>query len=277
MPFLGRDWRANGEQWIKSDLGSWERQRSLSFSGSVVQLLSKEKLGELSGNAQSAVFKILKQMIDMVIKTGQNISIIQRILNQFRNSIRDSYPYFYYIGSEQCWRRNIHTLTRMQDALKEIEASLTKTNNEQDSSELPTLDCLPIEMQREIVRRLDNGNDIINVGLLNSNLYRVTKEILIWRELCLFHFGVNENIRERIMKLIQHNGDENNFDWKDVYFRLKRRYGHREVYAEMIHQCQICKGLYWQDSGHLCLYEMADKNPSSIPISPTKLVSLLAQ
>ncbi|CAF4456105.1 unnamed protein product, partial [Didymodactylos carnosus] len=153
----------------------------------------------------------------------------------------------------------------------------TKTNDEQNTQELPTFDWLPVEMQREIVRRLDNGNDIINVGVLNSNLYRVTKEILIWRELCLFHFGVDENVRERIMKLIQHNDDENNCDWKDVYFKLKRRYGHREVYAEMIHQCQICKCLYWQDSGHLCLYETINKSRSSIPISPTKLVSLLAQ
>jgi hypothetical protein len=35
MPFIGRDWRANGEQWTKTDIGSWERPRRISLSSSV--------------------------------------------------------------------------------------------------------------------------------------------------------------------------------------------------------------------------------------------------
>lgn len=35
MPFIGRDWRAYGEQWTKTDIGSWERSRRLSLSSSV--------------------------------------------------------------------------------------------------------------------------------------------------------------------------------------------------------------------------------------------------
>ena len=31
MPFIGRDWRANGELWTKTDVGSWERPRSTSI------------------------------------------------------------------------------------------------------------------------------------------------------------------------------------------------------------------------------------------------------
>lgn len=32
MPFIGQDWRANGEVWTKTDVGSWERPRSTSVS-----------------------------------------------------------------------------------------------------------------------------------------------------------------------------------------------------------------------------------------------------
>jgi hypothetical protein len=39
MPFIGRDWRANGEQWTKTEIGSWERQRQISLSSSVSCLL----------------------------------------------------------------------------------------------------------------------------------------------------------------------------------------------------------------------------------------------
>ena len=35
MPFIGRDWRADGEQWTKTEIGSWERPRRLSLSSSV--------------------------------------------------------------------------------------------------------------------------------------------------------------------------------------------------------------------------------------------------
>ncbi|CAF4727570.1 unnamed protein product, partial [Rotaria magnacalcarata] len=48
----------------------------------VVQILFKEKLGELSGNAQRSLFQVIERMIDMVLKTGDNISLMQRILTQ---------------------------------------------------------------------------------------------------------------------------------------------------------------------------------------------------
>ena len=48
------------------------------------------------------------------------------------------------------------------------------------------------------------------------------------------------------MRRQQDDIDINEIDWKNAYFKLKRQYGLREVYAEMIHQCQLCKCLYWQ-------------------------------
>ena len=35
MPFIGRDWRANGDVWTKTEVGSWERPRRMSISTSV--------------------------------------------------------------------------------------------------------------------------------------------------------------------------------------------------------------------------------------------------
>jgi hypothetical protein len=51
-----------------------------------------------------------------------------------------------------------------------------------------------------------------------------------------------------LMKRQQKDTDMDSIDWKKVYFKLKRRYGLRDVYAEMIHQCQSCKSLFWQVS-----------------------------
>lgn len=127
MPFIGRDWRADGEQWTKTALGSWERSRQVSLSNcsttclsdifnaldiansvcnirrfhyiakvrsfsndsvkkrrnlKVVQILFKEKLGELSGNAQRCLFQTLEQMISTgrqsIIFSQQEFLIVPR-------------------------------------------------------------------------------------------------------------------------------------------------------------------------------------------------------
>ncbi len=188
----------------------------------------------------------------LVLKTGDNISLMQRIVTQFHNSIHSAYPFYYYIGSAPLWRQHIDMLTRMKDKIKQVRTNVNK--KDEDNSKL-TFNCLPIEMQRQVIRKLDNGTDIINVGMINSNFYQVTQELLLWRQLCLYHFGEetqsnNDSILgEKILGLIRRQNkdvDMDNIDWKKVYFKLKRQYGLRESYAEMIHQCQLCKCLFWQ-------------------------------
>jgi hypothetical protein len=181
---------------------------------------------------------------------------MQRIVTQFHNSIHSAYPFYYYIGSGLLWQRHIEMLTRMQETIKQVQANMIKTDEDSNNNNL-TFDYLPVEMQLEVIRRLDNGTDIVNVGLINTNFYRVSQELLIWRQLCLYHFGGdtqnsnNSKLGEKIIRLMRRQQDENdanNIDWKNAYFKLKRQYGLREVYAEMIHQCQLCKCLFWQVS-----------------------------
>ena len=112
---------------------------------------------------------------------------MQRIVTQFHNSIHSAYPFYYYIGSGLLWQRHIEMLTRMQETIKQVQTNLIQTD--EDKNTKFTLDYLPFEMQREVLKRLDNGTDIVNVGLINSNFYRVSQELLIWRQLCLYHFG----------------------------------------------------------------------------------------
>jgi hypothetical protein len=179
---------------------------------------------------------------------------MRRIVTQFQNSIQCAYPFYYYIGSAPLWQRHIEMLTRMQETIKQVQTNMIETD---DNNSKLTFDCLPMEMQREVIRRLDNGTDIVNVGMINSNFYRVSQELLIWRQLCHYHFGgdtqmnTNTLLGEKILGLMrqqEENQDINNIDWKNAYFKLKRQFGLREVYAEMIHQCQLCKCLYWQVS-----------------------------
>lgn len=191
----------------------------------------------------------------LALQTGNNIPLMQRIVTQFHNSIQSAYPYYYYIGSGELWRQHIEKLTHMKERIKQIRVNRIKSDEENSKIKF---DCLPIELQNEILRRLDNGKDIENIGMINENFHRVTQELLLWRQLCLFHFGdeskisnktiFGEKISDLIRRLKRDSNDIDNIDWKKIYFTLKRQYGLRDVYAEMIQQCQSCKYLFWQVS-----------------------------
>ena len=44
-------------------------------------------------------------------------------------------------------------------------------------------------------------------------------------------------------------------DWEALYKALRRKFGVREEYTELIHLCRKCRVLYWQSLGHPCLVE----------------------
>ena len=172
---------------------------------------------------------------------------MQRMITQFHNSIQSAYPFYYYIGSAALWRQHIEMLERMQDTLKQARMNHVKSNE-------TNFESLPVEMQREILRRLDNGKDLVHMSMISTNFYQMTQELLLWRQLCLYHFGdqttsTNSISGEKILGFLRRqykDTEPENIDWKKVYFKLKRHFVLREVYAEMIYQCQSCKSLYWQ-------------------------------
>ena len=110
------------------------------------------------------------------------------------------------------------------------------------------------------MRRLNTGLDLVNLSKCSRGLNEiVSQELLIWKNLCKFHFQQthinqlvkrpsqladlkNENTKEALNKI------DNEVDWKSMYFKLKKRYGHREVYTDMIQQCFHCKCLFWKVS-----------------------------
>lgn len=205
---------------------------------------------------------IFRLFLLSVRQSGDNLSLIHRLLTQFQNSIQSAYPFYYYIGSAVLWQRHVEMLNRMQETIQQVRWNISHQNEEQKPA---TFDRLPLEMQYAILRRLDNDVNIIHVGMINSNFYRITQELLLWRQLCLYHFGEQTRdgketmLNEKILRLIKRQQKElemDKIDWKKLYFKFKRRYGRREVYAEMIHQCQLCKCLFWQVSlfSYSCIF-----------------------
>lgn len=206
---------------------------------------------------------------------------MRKLLYDFKKKIQDSiFFYFHYIGSQKLCDRHLTTINKWIEILEnpnhkkvkrllKINASTARRANENDENadnsgnekenhhkKASNFDCIPTDCKLEIMRRLTNGLDLINLSKCNKGLNDlISNELKIWKNLCQFHFQ-QTNINSFVTRLSTNNNNnkfdktkesiDTNLDWKQIYFKLRRRYGHREVYADMIHKCCNCKSLFWK-------------------------------
>jgi hypothetical protein len=247
---------------------------------------------------------------------------MRKLLFDFKKKIQDSYYfYFFYIGSKKLSEKHLATISKWQEMLENpnhrkvkrltshhhfvinMKTSISQKNDDiNKENNTASLDTIPLDCKIEIMRRLNTGLDLINLSQCNKNLNDIiNKELAIWKNLCQFHFHQtninailtrtnknqttkNENNQETIT-CIKNNSSfpqSADLDWKQIYFKLKRRYGHREVYVDMIHKCLFCKCLFWKEIGHPCIINNSQgMNENDIydvrtePITPKKLIDLL--
>jgi len=55
-------------------------------------------------------------------------------------------------------------------------------------------------------------------------------------------------------------GLRDNRDWKQLYQRLRRQYGLRDDFTEVIMLCRKCSSLFWQSLGHPCFIPVAGQS-----------------
>jgi F-box protein 25/32 len=262
----------------------------------LVQIIINEKLRSLSGNAQRTLFMIVKQMLIHVIKKQENLNVMRKLLVDFKKKIQECYYYyFYYVGSQKLCEKHLATINRWQEMLdnpvhanKGVKRLVNGTKR--SSNTLASFDNIPFDCKLEIMRRLNTGLDLVNLSKCNQTLNTIiSKELAIWQNLCKYHFQqthINSLLTTKRKDSNNTNDTLNQepseLDWKFVYFRLKRRYGHREIYADMIHKCFYCKCLFWKEIGHPCVIaaSLSSNDQDALeaqtePITPKKLIDLL--
>jgi len=231
-----------------------------------------------------------------------------------------NFYYFYHIGSQKLGEKHLMTINKWQKKLdndnqKRLPKRLTTTTstnttirrfnshthpdtdkeNENIIESASTIENIPFDCKLAIMRRLNTGLDLVNLAKCSSGLNKlISQELTMWKDLCQFHFqqtAINFfvsnpfNLRSRdatggATKLMDENAQKKELDWKAIYFKLKGRYGNREVYADMIQQCFHCKCLFWKEIGHPCV-KLDSLGPDGYlkervePITPKKLVNLL--
>ena len=84
-------------------------------------------------------------------------------------------------------------------------------------------------------------------------------------------------------------------DWKELYASLRRKFGLREEFTEMLMLCRKCCALFWKNLGHPCFVfdsdfdssdsdtamadnssSMSSKSAELIPVSPKSFLTFFS-
>ncbi|XP_056017909.1 F-box only protein 25-like isoform X2 [Ostrea edulis] len=298
MPFLSRDWRSPGDQWVRTNEG-WERLKLWrikifermnenilarllrlavseyddtwhkhqphihyikGISKELMFLLLTRNFRYLSGTSQKNIISILEEMTNQALKTETNVPAMKELLNCAVNTLTDGQ--YSHIGSESLWNKHSVAASRMIAKLDKYRVKQRKTDGKPMFDELPE-DCL-----RCIFRKLSDHNDIIHTGQACQTNHRVSSQMLLWKQLCFFHF----TDRQLLVFLPRELGlDEDKIDWKYIYRRCYKRFGMKDIFADHLAICCHCDTLFWQSIGHPCF---SDSEVKSRPLLPEAFLDL---
>lgn len=227
------------------------------------------------------------------MRNNENTNLVRKLLATLKKKIQESiFFYFHYIGSQKLCESHLNKISKWQELLDNETKSREKYKNLKENMEALNFETMPHDCKLEILRRLNSGLDIVNMSMVNKSLNQaISNEILVWKNLCQFHFNQSQ-INQHVNRLKKQNGENENtsqpadridsLDWKLIYFKLTKRYGRKEVYADMVNKCMSCKCLFWKEMGHPCRYRLNSSSQDSLlfetrfePVTPRKLIDLL--
>lgn len=202
-----------------------------------------------------------------VFAEHRNEHVLRDLLNQLHTSM-DSRPVWgTQLGCESLLlgqnnaRRKIACISAMARRKEEM------VSKEQSIK----MDNLPEECVREILCRLGHNTDIDRAGQVMQTMGMIVKEKRIWRELVQAHFTTDE--LEFVMKKRPELKEKK--DCRDLYMAVKKQFGLRQQFTELLMLCKTCSVLYWESYGHPCYWDTPTSSPP-IPITPTTFLTFFS-
>nr|CAD2149603.1 unnamed protein product [Meloidogyne enterolobii] len=192
--------------------------RRFNYICKVVQILVNEKLHNLSASSRKILFAIIQAMVLHSVENDMHITTTKDILKKF-NSGLDS-PHV--CGSPQLVSKQQGTCTNLLDLI--AKSSAPHTLSEATPENITFLD-LPREVLSLILSKLPDHVSLLEAAKANETLQAlVESEKRQWRTLCQFHFSQ--------LQINKHQYPEQS--WRDLFFELKKYYGLRETYADLV-------------------------------------------
>ncbi|XP_029451633.1 F-box only protein 25 isoform X2 [Rhinatrema bivittatum] len=250
-----------GEAFNRLDFSSAIQDiRRFNYVVKLLQLIAKSELTSLSGAAQKSYFNILEKIVYKVLEDQQNPRLIKELLQDLNSTIcRLKKEKYVLVGNINIWICRLETILVWQQQLKNLQMT-------QEISNSLVLCDLPLQMQSNILYRLSDGWDIINLGQVTPTLHVLSEDRQLWKKLCQYHFAEKQVCRHFNLS------EKGHIDWKLMFFALQKLYPKKEQYGDTLHFCRHCSILFWKDSGHPCTAN--DPESCFMPVSPQHFIDL---
>lgn len=239
--------------------------RRFNYICKVVQILVHEKLQNISATARKHLFAIIQAIVIHSVEEDVHVSTARDLLNKFSSGLEEGHV----CGSPQLVSRQLGTVSGLLDMM--LDGGRKPTTLSDSSEDSLTFLDLPREVMSQILRRLPDHTSLLETAKAHETLEAlVEKETRIWQSLCQFHFT-----QEQIDKHKQScTSEQGKIGWRRVFFELKKYYGLREHYADLINICCHCKALFWKDHGHPCV-SREEQGAPSVRVTPRQFVDML--
>lgn len=238
--------------------------RKKEYLNDLMGLLMTKGLSKVSGCAQRQIFKILEAIVNEAMNTETNVVPVKKLLVCTMKSMTDQTEER--IGSKSLWNRHIKTVANISTKMDQY------TVSERVEDGLPTLTDLPKECIREIMLRLTDHKDIINLGKTCSDLYYMTQDSSIWQKLVQYHFT-----EKQMYTFIEDTEyiDTSASVWQQLHAKCSKKYGLKKKYTDQLVICSACKTLHWMMNSHICWSSDQDVEGVYLePISPKEIFSI---
>jgi F-box protein 25/32 len=230
--------------------------RRFNYVCKVVQILVTDKLQNLSASARKHLLAIIQSIVIHSVEKDVHVSTARDLVTRFGTGL-EGHVY----GSPKLVSRQLDVVSNLVDSLVGMIADHGMKMLSDSSEESLTFLDLPKEVLSEILKRVDHVSILECAKAHEVFNALVTHESRLWKSLANFHFT-----QEQIEKHIKPE-----FTWRHTFFELKKFYGLREIYADMINICCHCKALFWKDIGHPCISNEAP----SVRVTPLQFVQML--
>ncbi|XP_048385164.1 F-box only protein 32 [Stegostoma tigrinum] len=228
----------------------------------LLELIAKSQLTSLSGIAQKNYMNILEKVVQKVLEDQQDIRLIKELLNSLYTTLCalvNGVGKCVLVGNINTWVCRMEVIMHWQQQLNNIHIIRPLNTG-------LTLTDLPMCLQLNIMERLADGRDIVNLGQVSPTLQVLSEDRLLWKRLCRYHF-TERQIRKRLIL-----SEKGHLDWKKMYFKLSRCYPRKEQYGDTLQFCRHCHILFWKDTNHPCTSN--DPEGSYTAVSPLDFISL---
>ncbi|XP_056420037.1 F-box only protein 25 isoform X3 [Hyla sarda] len=226
-----------GEAFNRLDFSSAIQDiRRFNYVAKLLQLIAKSQLTSLSGAAQKNYFNILETIVKKVLQDQYNPQLIRDLLHDLGSTlgmlVREA-DRCLLIGNTNIWISRLETILLWQEQLMNLQISPKLGDG-------PTLCDLPQQMKSNILFRLTDSWDIINLGQMTPSWHILSEDLHLWKVLCKYHFSEKMFCKDLIFT------ENGHIDWKLMFFTLEKYYPKREQYGDTLHFCRHCSILFWK-------------------------------